>query len=233
MNFIGNDFQKFAVSNGISSNKLDGYEKYLGGSKGFQNAILNPTVIEERTLNVTSIDIFSRLLMERQIPLFTDINDDVSGIVQCQLLWLEMNGDADITMMINSPGGSVASGLAIVDTMDLIKPDISTQITGLAASMGAVISSNGTKGKRYMLPHSRFMIHQPMGGVSPHTQASDMLISAEQIKLCRDELYEILSNNSNLSVEEIAEKADRDCWMRANDAIKYGFVDEIIKSHKN
>lgn len=222
-----NDLEKFAISNGIGSGKLDSYRKYME-----RNAIVNPTIIEERSLNVAQMDVFSRLLMERQIALISDINDDVSGIVVCQLLWLAQQDNSDITLLINSPGGSVTSGLSIVDTMDIIEPSVSTQIMGMAASMGAVISSNGEKGKRYMLPHSRFMIHQPMGGLSPHTQASDYLIGAKQIELCRDELYEILSENSNLSVEEIAQKADRDCWLRAPEAIELGFVDEIIKKKK-
>lgn len=221
------DVDKFAISNGISSARLEEYKKYLQ-----TNAIINPTIIEERSLNVASMDVFSRLLMERQIALISDINDDVSAIVTCQLLWLAQQGKGDITLLINSPGGSVTSGYSIVDTMNIIEPEVSTQIMGMAASMGAVISASGEKGKRYMLPHSRFMIHQPMGGTGSHTQASDILITAKEIELCRQELYETLSECSNLSVEEITRRADRDCWLRAPEAIELGFADEIIKSKK-
>lgn len=221
-----NDFEKFALSRGIGSNMLNEYNKY-----NFKSTYINPTILEERNLNVTALDIFSRLQMDRILFLGTEINADVANILTAQLLWLEQQSDSDIQLYINSPGGEVYSGLQIIDCMDFIKPDVSTTCLGMAASMGAVIFSNGTKGKRYMIPHGRFMIHQPIGGTG-RAQASDIEIVATEINKLKNELYSILSNNSNLSFEEISLKSDRDCWLTAKETIDFGFGDKIIEKRQ-
>lgn len=174
-----NDFVKFSKSNGVNETGLDKYRKFLDG-------YINPTILEERQLNVTQMDVFSRLMMEKIIFLGTEINSDVANIVNAQMLYLSSLGEDDITLNINSPGGEVYSGMAIIDTMHFIGNEIHTVCMGMAASMGAVILSSGTKGKRGILPHSRVMIHQPLGGA--RGQASDILIEAEQIKIVKDEL---------------------------------------------
>ena len=207
------DFELFAKSMGISNELLSAY--------------IEPTVIEERHLNATSISVFSRLMMDRIIFLGTEINSDVANIISAQLLWLDsVDPGKDITIHCSTPGGSVYSGYQILDTMSLIKSDVSTVCMGMVASMGAVIASSGNKGKRFILPRSRFMIHQPLGGAQG--QASDILINAKEIEKVRTELYTILSKNSTLSYEEIEKMADRDCYLDAKEALKYGFVDEII-----
>lgn len=218
------DFNKFALSKGISSSKLDGYNK-------FSSRYLNPMVLEEREIEGTTIDVFSRLMMDRQIFLGTDIDSDVANIINAQLLYLESVSDEDITILINSPGGECYSGLAIVDTMNYIVPNISTICVGLAASMGAVILSCGTKGKRFALPHSRVMIHQPLGGA--RGQATDILIEAEQIKILKNELCKILADNSGQTLKKVLDDCERDNWMIAKEAKTYGLIDEVIKSKKN
>lgn len=212
------DFKKFAKGNGVNENGLDKYIARMG--------YINPTILEERQLNVTQMDVFSRLMMERIIFLGTGIDADVANIVNAQMLYLSsLSGDEDITLNINSPGGDVYSGLAIIDTMNFINNDIQTVCMGMAASMGAVILSSGTKGKRSALKHSRVMIHQPLGGA--RGQASDILIEAEQIKLVKDELCKMLSDNSGQSFEKVIADCDRDHWLTASEALEYGLIDKI------
>ena len=217
------DIRSFVISSGVNGNTYDEYQKY-----NFHNAYIEPTVIEERTMQMTAISVYSRLLMDRTIFLGTNINDDVANIITAQLLWLEQQGESDIQLMINSGGGSVYSGYAIKDTMDFVKPDVSTTIVGLAASMAAIISSSGVKGKRYALPHSRFMIHQPLSGLGEMVQASDIEIQSIEINKLKKELYETLSLNSGLAFDKISIMADRDNWMTAKEAIENGFVDSIV-----
>lgn len=218
------DLKKFLISKGIGSNLLDSYVK---------NAYVNPNIVEERQLNCTVIDVFSKLLMDKIIFLGTEINDDVANIIVAQLLWLEQQTDSDITLYINSPGGSVISGYSIIDVCDFIKNDVSTVITGMAASMAAVISSNGTKGKRFALPHAKFMIHQPRMSFGNNPMvASDITIEAEEINKTKEELYKTLSLNSNFCVDEIRVLSERDKWYNMQEAVKYGFVDEIISNKK-
>ena len=217
------DFKKFAKGNGVNENGLDKYIARMG--------YINPTILEERQLNVTQMDVFSRLMMERIIFLGTGIDADVANIVNAQMLYLSsLSGDEDITLNINSPGGEVYSGLAIIDTMNFINNDIQTVCMGMAASMGAVILSAGTKGKRGALKHSRVMIHQPLGGT--RGQASDILIEAEQIKLVKDELCKMLADNSGQSFEKVIADCDRDHWLTANEALEYGLIDVIHTKRK-
>ena len=212
------DFKKFAKGNGVNENGLDKYIARMG--------YINPTILEERQLNVTQMDVFSRLMMDRIIFLGTGIDADVANIVNAQMLYLSsLSGDEDITLNINSPGGEVYSGLAIIDTMNFINNDIQTVCIGMAASMGAVILSSGTKGKRGALKHSRVMIHQPLGGA--RGQASDILIEAEQIKLVKDELCKMLADNSGQNFEKVIADCDRDHWLTASEALEYGLIDKI------
>lgn len=221
---LKNDFEKFAIGQGIGSHTLYDYAKA---------SYVNPNIVEERQLNCTVIDVFSKLLMDKIIFLGTEITDDVANIVVAQLLWLEQQTDNDITLYINSGGGSVISGYSIIDVCNFIKNDISTVITGMAASMAAVIASNGTKGKRFGLPHAKFMIHQPRMSFGNHTMvASDITIEAEEINKTKEELYKTLSSNSNFSVDEIRSLSERDKWYNMQEAVTYGFVDEIIKNKK-
>ncbi|MBO7300513.1 MAG: ATP-dependent Clp endopeptidase proteolytic subunit ClpP [Tidjanibacter sp.] len=219
-----NEFQKFALSQGISSLNLHRYQSIVDG-------YVSPTIIEERSLNVAQMDVFSRLMMDRIIFLGAPIDDTVANIIQAQLLFLETaNPERDIQIYLNSPGGSVSAGLGIYDTMQLISPDVSTICTGMAASMAAVLLSAGAKGKRSALPHSRVMIHQPLGGVQG--QASDIEITAREILKYKQELYEILSLHSGQSVDKISLDADRDYWMKAEEAKKYGLIDEVLVGRK-
>lgn len=214
------DFEKFASSNGISPIMLDRYGTTV-------NSYINPSIIEERRLNVASMDVFSRLLMDRIIFLGVPIDDDVANIIQAQLLFLASNDPkADISMYINTPGGNVSAGLGIYDTIQLISPDVATICTGMAASMGSILLCAGAKGKRSALPHSRVMIHQPLGGISG--QASDILIEAKEIERCRTELFGIISEHSGQPVEKIAADADRNYWMTSQEAVKYGMIDRIL-----
>lgn len=215
------EFEKYAIKHlGISSLTLQNY-------KSIQGNYINPTIIEERQLNVAQMDVFSRLMMDRIIFLGTAINDYVSNIIQAQLLFLEsIDKDEDIQIYLNSPGGGVHAGLGIYDTMQYINPDISTICTGMAASMGAVLLCAGTEGKRFALKHSRVMIHQPMGGVEG--QASDMEITVNQIKLLKNELYEIISLHSKKDIKDVAKDADRDYWMTSEEAKQYGMIDKVL-----
>ena len=218
------EFQSFARSEGISSLDLHRYKSML-------DSYVSPTIIEERSLNVAQMDVFSRLMMDRIIFLGAPINDDVANIIQAQLLFLEMTDpERDVQIYINSPGGSVYAGLGIYDTMQLITPDVSTICTGMAASMAAVLLAAGAKGKRSALPHSRVMIHQPMGGIQG--KASDIEITAREILRLKGELYDILANHSGQDVAKIEADADRDYWMKAEEAKAYGLIDEVLRRHK-
>ncbi len=216
MNY-GNEFKNFAVKDqGINSLYVD---KIISS--------VTPYIIEERQLNVAQMDVFSRLMMDRIIFLGTGINDHVANIIQAQLLFLEsVDSSKDISIYINSPGGGVYAGLGIYDTMQFVKPEIATICTGMAASMGAVIMCAGEKGKRSALPHSRIMIHQPMGGAQG--QASDIEITAREIMKLKEELYAIIAKHSGQKVEKVHEDSDRDYWMKADEAKKYGMIDEVL-----
>lgn len=216
MNF-GNEFKKYAVMDqGINSLYVD----QLISS-------VTPYIIEERQLNVAQMDVFSRLMMDRIIFMGTGINDQVANIIQAQLLFLEsVDSSKDISIYINSPGGSVYAGLGIYDTMQFIKPEVATICTGMAASMGAVLMCAGQKGKRSALPHSRIMIHQPLGGAQG--QASDIEITAREILKIKDELYAIIAKHSGQDLKKVHDDSDRDYWMRAEEAKKYGMIDEVL-----
>ena len=192
---------------------------------------VSPTIIEERHLNVATMDVFSRLMMDRIIFLGAPIYDDAANIIQAQLLFLEsVDADKDIQLYINSPGGSVSAGLGIYDTMQLISCDVATICTGMAASMGAVLLTAGAAGKRSALPHSRVMIHQPLGGVQG--QASDIEITAREIAKTKRELYEILASHSGKSIDKIEADADRDYWLTAAEAQEYGLIDKVLSRRK-
>lgn len=216
-----NDFAKYALSDHrVSSLTLD---RYVTSSL----SSVNPTIIEERKLNAVAMDVFSRLMMDRIIFLGQPIDDDVANIIQAQLLYLaSVDANAEISIYLNSPGGVVSAGLGIYDTMQLIAPPVATICTGMAASMGAVLLCAGEKGRRSALPHSRIMIHQPLGGVSG--QASDILIEAKEIEKCRAELYTIIAKHSGQSIEKVALDADRSFWMSSQEAQLYGMVDEVL-----
>ena len=218
---LGKEFQKYATKHqGISSMSLHRF-----------NSSITPYIIEERQLNVTQMDVFSRLMMERLIFLGTDINDEVSNIIQAQMLFLEsVDPDTDIQLYINSPGGGVYAGMGIYDTMQYINPDVSTSCTGLAASMGAVLLTAGAAGKRSALPHSRVMIHQVLGG--NEGQAKDLEIYVKEMTSLGDDLYEILSQHSGNEIKLIKEWCDRDHWMRSEIAKEKGFIDHVMTKRK-
>jgi len=220
------DFKKYATKHlGINSIVLDQYSS-------ISNNYISPTIIEERQLNVASMDVFSRLMMDRIIFLGLPIDDYVANIIQAQLLYLESaDPTKDISIYLNSPGGSVYAGLGIYDTMQYISPDIATICTGMAASMGAVLLCAGTKGKRSALKHSRVMIHQPMGGAQG--QASDIEITAREILKLRKELYSIIAEHSGNTYKKVEKDSDRDYWMTADEAKDYGMIDEVlVRNHK-
>jgi ATP-dependent Clp protease, protease subunit len=222
------DFKKYASGNrGISSLNL---QRYISAN----NSYISPTIIEERQLNIASMDVFSRLMMDRIIFLGLPIDDYVANIIQAQLLYLDSTDPGkDIQIYFNTPGGSVHAGLGIYDTMQYISAEIATICTGMAASMGAVLLTAGTKGKRSALQHSRIMIHQPMGGAEG--QASDIEITAREIVKLKKELYEIIANHSGKSYEQVEKDSDRDHWMTAIEAKEYGMIDEVLhktKEHK-
>lgn len=195
------------------------------------DAYINPTIIEERKLNVASMDVFSRLMMDRIIFLGVPIDDDVANIIQAQLLFLaSSDSSADITLYLNTPGGSVSAGLGIYDTMQIVEPDVATVCTGMAASMGAVLLCAGAHGKRSALPHSRVMIHQPIGGAQG--QASDIEIAAREIVKARTELYTIISEHTGKPLSQIMADGDRDYWMSSSEALEYGMIDEILSRKK-
>lgn len=212
------DFQKFSGINPLT------LRDYI--SHGWQN----PMIIEERKNNTASIDIFSRLLQNRIIFLGDPIESEVSNIIQAQLLYLQALSNDDITIYVNSPGGIVSDGLAIYDTMQFVKPDIQTVCTGMAASMTSVILCAGTKGKRKILPNARVLIHQPLGGTMG--TAADMTIEVNEINKEKQKIYEILAKHTGKTPEEISLDSQRDFWLNADEALKYGCVDEIVKSNK-
>lgn len=216
-----NEFKKYATKHmGISSMTMHRYTSMV------QNYI-SPTIIEERQLNIAQMDVFSRLMMDRIIFLGVPIDDYVSNIIQAQLLFLESaDAEKDIQIYLNTPGGSVYAGLGIYDTMQYIQPQIATICTGMAASMGSVLLCAGEKGKRTALKHSRVLIHQPMGGAQG--QASDIEITAREILKLKQELYQIISNHSGQTVKKIEKDGDRDFWMTADEAKKYGMIDEVL-----
>jgi len=209
---------------GISSMTLSRYTSVLDG-------YINPTITEERQLNVAQMDVFSRLMMDRIIFLGVPIDDDVANIIQAQLLFLAAKDPgADITMYLNTPGGQVHSGLAIYDTMQLVQPDVATVCTGMAASMGSVLLCAGQKGKRSALPHSRVLIHQPLGGAQG--QATEILIAAKEIEKTRTELFNIIAEHSGQPFDKVAADGERDYWMTAQEALEYGMVDEILRKRE-
>lgn len=217
--FGKDEFKRYATKHhGINSMHLD---HYIDSS-------MTPYIIEERSLNVAQMDVFSRLMMDRIIFLGTGIDDHVANIINAQLLFLEsVDAKKDVQIYLNSPGGSVYAGLGIYDTMQYIQPDVATICTGMAASMGAVLMCAGSKGKRSALPHSRVMIHQPLGGAQG--QASDIEITAREIAKLKKELYEIISNHSGQTYDKVWEDSDRDYWMTADEAKEYGMVDEVLR----
>ncbi len=226
------DFEKFARSEGVNPMTLHDYSSITRRRIPSVSAYINPSIIEERQLNAVAMDVFSRLMMDRILFLGVPIDDDVANIVQAQLLYLSSGVDssADISIYINTPGGQVTSGLAIYDTMQLVAPDIATICVGLAASMGSVLLCAGTTGKRSALPHSKVLIHQPLGGAQG--QASDIMIAAKEIEKTRRELYSIISEHTGRPLEQIFADGDRDFWMSAQEALEYGMIDEILKSNK-
>jgi len=215
------EFKKYATKHmGISSLSLEKYSSVY-------NNYISPTIIEERKMNVAQMDVFSRLMMDRIIFLGLPVDDYVANIIQAQLLFLESTDPSkDIQIYLNTPGGSVYAGLGIYDTMQYINPDIATICTGMAASMGAILLTAGTTGKRSALVHSRVMIHQPMGGAQG--QASDIEITAREIMKLKKELYNILAKHSNNTYKKIEKDSDRDHWMTAEEAKQYGMIDEIL-----
>jgi len=217
-----NEFEKYAIRHrGISSLSLHNFQS-------MHSSYISPTIIEERQLNIATMDVFSRLMMDRIIFLGVPINDDVANIIQAQLLFLESTDPSkDIQIYFNTPGGSVYAGLGIYDTMQYISSNVATICTGMAASMGAVLLTAGEKGKRTALPHSRVMIHQPMGGAEG--QASDIEITTREILKLRDELYNIVAKHSGNSFEKIQKDSDRDYWMTAQEAKDYGMIDEVLQ----
>lgn len=218
------EFDKFAISQGIGSLKV---HRHAAVSAEY----ISPTIIEERQLNVAQMDVFSRLMMDRIIFLGVPVSDDAANIIQAQLLFLESTDPTrDITLYLNTPGGSVSAGLGIYDTMQLVECDIQTICTGMAASMGAILLAAGTDGKRQALKHSRVMIHQPLGAAEG--QASDIEITARHIARTKRELYEILSLHTGKSIKTLEKDADRDFWMTSTEAVEYGLIDSIIERRK-
>lgn len=219
---MNDDFRKFAVNHlGMNGLSLDQYASHVSDS------YINPTIMEERKLNVTQIDVFSRLMMDRIIFLGTQVDDYTANVIQAQLLYLDSaDPGKDISLYINSPGGSVYAGLGIYDTMQYIQSDVSTICTGMAASMAAVLLVAGEKGKRHALKHSRVMIHQPMGGIQG--QASDIEITSREILKLKKELYTIISDHSGQHYDKVYADSDRDYWMTSDEALAYGMIDNVL-----
>lgn len=224
---MNNDFFQYATKHlRLSSTALS---DYISASSGY----ISPTIIEERQLNVAQMDVFSRLMMDRIIFLGTAIDDYTANVIQAQLLYLDSaDPGKDISIYLNSPGGSVYAGYGIYDTMQFVGSDVSTICTGMAASMAAVLLVSGCQGKRFALPHSRVMIHQPMGGT--RGQASDIEIAAKEIIRVKQELYQIIATHSGQTPEQVEADSDRDKWMTASEALAYGMIDQVLepKSHK-
>ena len=221
-----NDFRDYAVKHlGMNGLALDQYNTIT-------SSYINPTIIEERQLNVAQMDVFSRLMMDRIIFLGTQIDDYTANVIQAQLLYLDSaEPGKDVSIYINSPGGSVYAGLGIYDTMQIIQSNVATICTGMAASMAAVLLVAGEKGKRSALKHSRVMIHQPLGGVQG--QASDIEITAREILKSKDELYTIIANHSSQPFEKVQKDSDRDYWMTSAEALKYGMIDQVLERTDN
>lgn len=214
-----NDFLNFAKAQGLNTMHV---ENVMQASADY----ISPSILEERQLNVTQMDVFSRLMMDRIIFLGTEVNDYTANVIQAQLLYLDSaDSDRNISIYLNTPGGSVYAGLGIYDTMQFIKSKVGTICTGMAASMGAILLVAGEKGMRAALPHSRVMIHQPMGGIQG--QASDIEITAKEILKLKDELYQIIADHSGQTLERIRQDADRDFWMSSKEALAYGMIDSI------
>lgn len=222
---MNNDFRKYATQHlGMNGLVLDDVMKA-------QAQYINPYILEERQLNVTQMDVFSRLMMDRVIFLGTQIDDYTANTLQAQLLYLDsVDNTKDISIYINSPGGSVTAGLGIYDTMQFVNSKVSTICTGMAASMGAVLLVAGEEGKRFALPHSRVMIHQPLGGVQG--QASDIEIEAREILKMKKELYTIIANHSHTDFDKVWKDSDRNYWMTADEAKEYGMIDSVLSRKK-
>lgn len=222
---MNNEFKKYATKHlGLNGLALD---KYIDITSSY----ISPTIIEERQLNVAQMDVFSRLMMDRIIFLGTQVDDYTANVIQAQLLYLDSaDSGKDISIYINSPGGSVYAGYGIYDTMQFINSDVSTICTGIAASMAAVLLVAGQKGKRFALKHSRVMIHQPLGGAQG--QASDIEITAREIGKIKKELYTIISDHSGQSFDKVSQDSDRDYWMNSAEAKEYGMVDEVLVKNK-
>lgn len=223
---MNSDFRKFAVHHlGMNGLALDQYTSQVSDS------YISPTIIEERKLNVAQMDVFSRLMMDRIIFLGTQVDDYTANVIQAQLLYLDSSEPGkDVSIYINSPGGSVYAGLGIYDTMQYIQSDVSTICTGMAASMAAVLLVAGAKDKRFALKHSRVMIHQPMGGIQG--QASDIEITSREILKLKKELYTIISEHSGQPYDKVYQDSDRDYWMTAQEAVDYGMIDRVLEKSK-
>jgi ATP-dependent Clp protease protease subunit len=223
---MNNDFLKYAAAQGLNSMHVEKVLSQSANTVLASGGYISPTILEERQLNVTQMDVFSRLMMDRVIFLGTEVNDYTANVIQAQLLYLDsVDSERDINLYLNTPGGSVYAGLGIYDTMQFVKAKVATICTGLAASMGAVLLVAGEKGMRAALPHSRVMIHQPLGGIQG--QASDIEITAKEILKLKDELYQIISDKSGKSMDRIRQDADRDHWMTASEALEYGMIDKV------
>jgi ATP-dependent Clp protease protease subunit len=217
-----NEFEKYFRSK--NKFNMSYFRDYV---KRTNNSIISPYIVEEHVQNVATMDVFSRLMQDRQIFFGTEVDSDSANIIVSQLLYLDSAGDGEIIMYVNSPGGSVYAGNGILDTMAFIKSDVRTICTGLAASMGSMILMCGTRGKRSALPMSRVMIHQPLGGCDG--QATEMLIQAKEIERCRKELYELISQRTGKSFEQVSQDCERNNWMTAEEALNYGIIDEVIE----
>ena len=227
---MNNDFLKYAAAQGLNSMHVEKVLSQSAHQVMASGGYVSPTILEERQLNVTQMDVFSRLMMDRVIFLGTEVNDYTANVITAQLLYLDsVDSERDIHLYLNTPGGSVYAGLGIYDTMQFVKARVSTICTGLAASMGAVLLVAGEKGMRAALPHSRVMIHQPLGGIQG--QASDIEITAKEILKLKDELYQIISTHSGKDLETIRQDADRDHWMTSQEALAYGMIDRVY-THK-
>lgn len=228
---MNNDFRNYAVKHlGMNGLALDQYIAATDAAN-ITSSYISPTIIEERQLNIAQMDVFSRLMMDRIIFLGTEVNDYTANVIQAQLLYLDTSDPGkDVSIYINSPGGSVYAGLGIYDTMQYISSDVATICTGMAASMAAVLLVAGEKGKRFALKHSRVMIHQPMGGAQG--QASDIEITAREIQKLKKELYTIIADHSGQPFEKVERDSDRDYWMTAEEAKEYGMIDQVLVKAK-
>ena len=220
MNRIEKDFDLFARDRGISSNKLNGYKRY-------QDKIYEPYILEERQLNVTSMSIFSRLMYDRILFLSSEVDEDSANILNAQILYLNSTESDDISLFMNTPGGSVIDGLAIYDVMNFVSCDIQTYCIGMCASMGSVLLSSGAKGKRHSLPHGSIMIHQPSTAIG-RIKSTDLMIEAEEMKKCEATLYSILSQNTGQDIDHIRELCQHDKWYTAKEAVAFGLIDDIV-----